>query len=83
MNVDQVLQAESLLRLFESKDWSALLKIEEDLLNRFERDTLRKRADKSMEDYAKEHLILKGMRDAIISIWHERDRLIKGLKEQG
>ena len=88
----RVLQGEALLRLFQSKEWASLVRVEEDYKTKIEREILTLRADKTLEEYSKKHLILKSKRDALhalkLSEYTERtakyptDRTIKfGLGE--
>ena len=75
---------EEFLAAFNSKSWMAVIEIEEELKKDIERSILREQPgpEKTIEDYGKRILYLKGQYDAIFSLWRRRDEIIKNMKKK-
>ena len=67
--------------LFNTKEWLSLIKVEETFKNKWEKIPVIENGW-TPDMIAVEVMYRKGMADAIIMIWNERQRIIKTIKEK-
>jgi len=80
--VDEIIQAELILKIFNMPEWSAVVKLEEEIKKDTEKRLLTMSPQKPMDEYYREQLYYKGRRDAIALIWSKRHELIQRLKHK-
>src|SRR5690348_11627703 len=76
-------RAEAMESLFHDPRWVHVVAIEQELLKDLEQQDLRMRpVFGSLEEYAKEHVYLKGKRDLFIELWTRRDAIIQDYRKK-
>lgn len=76
-------RAEALHSLFNDPRWFHVVAIEQEILKDLEQQDLRLRPIfGSLEEYAKEHVYMKGKRDVFVEIWGKRDGIIAEYQEK-